>query len=135
MQNATSTVPQTTRNRNRSQVTPPESPSPALSLDHWTRHSTPQPQYAAAVAAPYEDATSRHSPELAAVTLDSILARIMGTGPDKPPRPWTVIVAELDGLFQIIRHNPHFQEEAEALRLLVHSDYLLSQFSFKVNSL
>ena len=96
---------------------------------HWTEYTAPTTEAGKAeVAAPYREALFQDNPEAAAV----LLAELYETWRDGN---FDNSIANFHALFQCVRHNPHFQPEAEALRMMIMGDALLNQFAGKVRAL
>lgn len=44
-------------------------------------------------------------------------------------------ICKLAGFYQLIRHNPHFKAEVEAIRRIIEAEDVLNKFSAKVDKL
>lgn len=45
------------------------------------------------------------------------------------------VMANYLGLYQLIKHNPHFQAEAHAMRMMIEGETVMNQFCQKVENL
>lgn len=97
---------------------------------HWTEYTAPSSDASKAqVAAPYDH--TRHdveSPEGAAVILGELYDEWRSV-------PFESGIANFHALFQLMRHNPHFGPEVEALRMMLHGESVLNQFAGKVSAM
>ncbi|HRZ12292.1 MAG TPA: hypothetical protein P5567_07540 [Kiritimatiellia bacterium] len=76
----------------------------------------------------YDEQPLKNSPEAAATLLSDLYERIL-------EMDFENAIAEFYGLYQLIRHNPHFKPEVEAIHSMICAEGVLNQFSAKVRGL
>lgn len=101
---------------------------------HWSRFSRPVLEEGRNILAePYnhEQFTRAGDPKMvesAAVVLQECYSKL-------GEHTFDNALANYLGLYQLIKHNPHFQEEARALRMMIEGEAVMSQFCHKVENL
>jgi hypothetical protein len=80
------------------------------------------------ISGDYRDIVTSPQPGFAAIFLSEAYERIR-------EMEFESGVAELASLLELIRHNPHFKVEIEAMRMLVQGESVLEQFSAKIRSM
>lgn len=71
--------------------------------------------------------------EMAAIVFSGCYERIINMGPDKGGLE--SILGDLAGLYQLVKHNPHFKAEKAALRAILEGYEVMDQFREKVENL
>ncbi len=100
---------------------------------HWTRSVNPTTDHGKLVLKePYNPITflndDNGAQELAAISLKEIYESIQ-------ERTFENGLGDIAGLYNLIKHNPHFQPEANALRALAIGEDIMQQFLRKVENL
>ncbi len=98
--------------------------------EHWTNHIEPTTaEGKASVYAPYcPEMLSEDSPEAAAILLAELYEEWREGNFDET-------LAKFHGLLNLIRHNPHFRPEAEAIQSMIEGEIVLNQFAAKVGAI
>ena len=95
--------------------------------EHWTKKSiADKPVNQDMIDEPYRpEIMSQEWPESAAIFMKEQYSRLSDM-------PFASAIAEFAGLYQLMRHNPHFNPEANALRNMIEGEIVLHQMASKV---
>lgn len=100
---------------------------------HWTKQVESMTEHGKGVVSePYTPTTflsdDKGAQELSAIFLKECYESIQ-------EKPFAIGLGEIAGLYNLIKHNPHFQPEATALRALAIGEDVMQQFLRKVENI
>ena len=103
-----------------------------LGPEHWSKSCDPTTEGGKDVLGKQYNAerVSKDDPEDAAIYLADFYDSLE-TGTES----FTEKICSISGLYQLMRHNPHFRPEAEAMRMMLEGENILNQFAHKVRML
>ena len=103
-------------------------------LEHWSQTSDPITEQGKAIVFADYDAhkytgETHASTELAAIVFSTCYKHIT------EEKNFESIISDLGGLFNLVKHNPHFRPEIKALRAIVEGEQVMNEFHQKIENL